>query len=108
MSDNAIYFGRFENRGDVEIEYDTKLDKGVEIIVAAYEEGGYDGWSFVLYKDKDGLLFEVNAIHCSCYGLESQFEPEETSIDALMKREFYSFNAEIHKALIKYKNEEQS
>ena len=57
-----------------------------EILYAVYEAGGYDGAAFVLYK-RDGKLFEVHASHCSCYGLENQWKPEETTWAALAIRQ---------------------
>lgn len=58
---------------------------GVEIILASYTYEDYSGDAFVLFR-KDGQLFEVNGGHCSCYGLEGQWEPEETSVEALRHR----------------------
>lgn len=58
---------------------------GAIIHLAWYGYGDYSGSSFVLYE-KDGKLYEVNAGHCSCNGLEGQWEPEETSIEALRIR----------------------
>ncbi|MGL5703611.1 MAG: hypothetical protein ACRCW5_10940 [Cetobacterium sp.] len=65
------------------IKQDTLDD--VEILIAAYVYEDYDGSAFVLFK-RDGKLYEVNGSHCSCYGLECQWEPEETTVEALMKR----------------------
>jgi hypothetical protein len=60
--------------------------KGVEILLAAYyDPWGYSGLAFVLFQ-RDGGLYEVNASHCSCYGLEGQWSPEETTIKALRAR----------------------
>ena len=59
--------------------------KDVEILLASYEYENYEGEAFVLFR-RDGKLWEVNASHCSCYGLENQWEPEETTIDALRHR----------------------
>ena len=56
-----------------------------EVLLASYRTGSYDGEAFVLFS-RGGKLFEVNASHCSCYGLEGQWEPEETSVAALMSR----------------------
>ncbi len=58
-----------------------------EILVAAYEidGSGYEGSAYVLYK-KDGKLFEVEGSHCSCMGLEGQWEPDETTADTLRER----------------------
>lgn len=64
---------------------ESDLD-GCEILLASYgEDGGWDGVAFVLFR-RDGTLYEVNGSHCSCYGLEGQWEPEETSIAALIER----------------------
>ncbi len=59
--------------------------QGCEILLAYYCYEDYSGEAFVLYR-KDGQIFEVNGSHCSCYGLEGQWEPEETSVDELMHR----------------------
>jgi hypothetical protein len=64
--------------GDAELE-------GVEILLASYGTPSYEGYAFVLFR-KDGLLFEVNGSHCSCYGLEGQWEPEETTVESLRHR----------------------
>lgn len=63
---------------------DSDLD-GCEIICASYTYENYSGSAWVLFR-KDGKLFEVNGGHCSCYGLEDQWVPEETSLDALRMR----------------------
>lgn len=51
--------------------------EGANILFASYGGGGYDGSAFVLFE-KEGKLFEVGAGHCSCYGLEGMWDPEET------------------------------
>ncbi len=61
-----------------------------EIIFAAYGGGSYDGIAIVVYK-KGGTLYEVNGSHCSCYGLEDQWDPEETSVDALRMRKLNTY-----------------
>ncbi|MGL5284386.1 MAG: hypothetical protein ACRC8W_22010 [Plesiomonas shigelloides] len=65
---------------DFDIKPETLSD--IEILFAAYEYEDYDGSAFVLFK-QDGKLYEVNGGHCSCYGLEGQWEPEETSVEYL-------------------------
>lgn len=57
----------------------------VNILLASYTYEDYSGDAFVLYE-KDGKLFEVHGGHCSCYGLEGQWEPEETTVEALRHR----------------------
>lgn len=56
-----------------------------EIIFSYYSYEDYEGDAFVLYH-KDGRLFEVHGGHCSCYGLEGQWDPEETTYAALSMR----------------------
>lgn len=63
-----------------------------EILYAGYEYQDYSGSAFVLYE-RDGKLYEVNGSHCSCYGLEGQWRPEETSWAALAMREPSNYGA---------------
>ena len=57
----------------------------INILFASYGTDNYTGEGFVLFE-RDGKLFEVNGSHCSCFGLEGQFNPEETTIEALKHR----------------------
>lgn len=77
-------FGTDENSNWVKTP--IVLLEGVEILLAYYLNEDYSGEAFVLLRDKEGKLFEVNGNHCSCYGLEDQWEPEETSIESLRHR----------------------
>ena len=56
-----------------------------DVLIATYEQEDYEGSAFVLFTD-GGRLFEVNGSHCSCYGLEDCWRPEETSWEALAIR----------------------
>lgn len=68
--------------------------EGVTVLLASYTYEDYSGDAFVLFE-RGGKLYEVNGSHCSCHGLsessyddatETQWQPEETSIDALRHR----------------------
>lgn len=59
------------------------------LLFAEYDTGDYEGSAFVLFR-LDGKLFEVNASHCSCMGLEGQWEPTECTLASLKMRKFYS------------------
>jgi hypothetical protein len=59
--------------------------KGAEILLASYGTPSYEGYAFVLFR-RDGKLYEVNGGHCSCYGLEGQWDPEETTSESLRHR----------------------
>ena len=61
---------------------------GIELVVAYMSEGsgGCDSDAFIVFR-KDGKLYEVNGGHCSCYGFEGQWEPEETNVAAIIQRQ---------------------
>lgn len=60
-----------------------------EVLLAWYEYEDYSGSARVVYRRGDDY-YEVTGGHCSCYGLEDQWEPEKydrsTLIQALMLR----------------------
>lgn len=69
----------------------SEVDK-YEILVAYESVGswGCDSSSWILLRDKEtGELFETHGGHCSCYGFEGQFEPEETTVEYLKSDKFY-------------------
>jgi hypothetical protein len=68
---------------DFEIEASALM--GATVIVASYTYEDYSGDAYVLFE-RDGKLFEVHGGHCSCYGLEGQWEPEEADRDAIIHR----------------------
>ncbi len=74
-----------EKKEAMKAELEKEQWKGIDVILASYEYEDYSGDAFVLFK-KDGKLYEVNAGHCSCYGLEGQWEPEETTVESLLHR----------------------
>ncbi len=73
------------------IESKQKMDKAVEkfkdinILFASYEYEDYSGNAWVLFEQEQ-KLYEVNGSHCSCYGLEGQWEPEDVSLKELEHR----------------------
>jgi hypothetical protein len=65
---------------------DKKVDReGVNILFASYGSANYEGSAWVMYE-KDGELYEVNGSHCSCYGLEDQWSPEEVLLAEVENR----------------------
>lgn len=58
--------------------------EGCNVLFAAYE-CEYEGKALVVFL-RDGHLYEVNGSHCSCYGLEDQWDEEETTVEALRHR----------------------
>lgn len=68
---------------------------GVEILYAAYTESGYFGQSLVFFK-KDGVFYIVDASHCSCHGLEGQWDPIETN-EASLREEVLAKSKQCYK-----------
>jgi hypothetical protein len=81
------FYGNFSCVEDVIGAFDIKEAdlKDATIIAAVYDGGGYDGSAMVVFR-KEGKLYEVHGSHCSCYGLEGQWSPEETTLEALQFR----------------------
>ncbi len=59
--------------------------KNVHILFASYGYENYVGQAWVLFE-QDGKLYEVNGGHCSCHGLEGQWEPEDVLLEELEHR----------------------
>ena len=75
-----------------------------ELIYSNYRMDGYEGSALILYE-RDEVLWEVHGDHCSCYGLEGQWDPEETSYEILYIQlirkdsSYYSFRDELMEIL---------
>jgi hypothetical protein len=86
------FYGDFEGYWDILREFEepeeTLMDS--EVIFADYERGQLEGEAMVVFLRDDSplgnepRLYCVHASHCSCRGLEGQWEPEETTIKALV------------------------
>lgn len=87
LKGHTIFLGDFEDEQDVinSFEETQNVLNGAHVLLAHYEIDGYEGSAFVLFE-RDGKFYEVNGGHCSCYGLEGQWEPEETSVAELVHR----------------------
>jgi hypothetical protein len=70
-----IFEGSFENWEDVESAFEFNSEGDVYPIFAAYDIDGYEGSAVVLFIEH-GNLYLNEGSHCSCYGLENQWEPE--------------------------------
>lgn len=101
-----MYLNDWKDSGQAGMLQDFGIEEsaltGAEVIFASYTYENYSGSAFVLFR-KAGELFEVNAGHCSCYGLseqgygpsdaETQWSPESTTVEALLQRiEHYDFD----------------
>ena len=57
----------------------------INILFASYSTGNYEGDAWVLFEE-NGELFEVSGSHCSCYGLEGQWDREPVVLEELKNR----------------------
>lgn len=82
-----VYLGNWDGLDDVlrDFAVDKSVVKGYRVIVAGYSYEDYSGSAFVLLK-KGHKYYEVHGSHCSCYGLEGQFDIEESSKASLKHR----------------------
>ena len=94
-----LKFIDFENMSDAEVldkiasDYEVAPEKLAEvtILVAAQDEGGYAGASwFLVHDNATGKLQIVDGGHCSCYGFEGQWEPDNTDVEYLLSDKFYA------------------
>lgn len=75
----ALYIEGFNSREDVEEKFRVSLPPTIEILIAIYRQHDYEGYAHVLYADRSTTpaeLYDVHGSHCSCYGLEGQWEPK--------------------------------
>jgi hypothetical protein len=96
-NDQRRYFGDWDSIDDVRRAFSTETPVDDEVVLACYTGGGYDGSALVVFRH-DGKLFEVYGSHCSCYGLEGQWEPEETTPAALAIRDLWMLDEEAKRA----------
>lgn len=75
----------FDNsRYSAEVDYEfLKNFENIEWLFGSYTYESYSGDAYVLFK-RDGKLFVVSGGHCSCYGLEGQWDPTETTMEAVL------------------------
>jgi len=56
-----------------------------DVLFASYTNPGYSGDAVVIFE-RDGAPLEVSGSHCSCFGLEGQWEPARVTWAALALR----------------------
>jgi hypothetical protein len=96
------YFDIFESIEDVWNEFNIVAADVTdeEIVLAAYCYEDYSGSAIVVYR-REEKLFLVEGSHCSCYGLEGQWSPDETLPGALHMMDLSSYFDDDVKAALK-------
>ena len=81
------YFENFDGIDSVHANFGIPSEtvKDEEVLYAYYGYGCYCGSATVLFQ-RDGKLYEELSSHCSCYGLENTWSPEEVTWDQLAVR----------------------
>lgn len=79
-----FYEGCFEGIQDVISNFNIKETEleDVIIIFATYTQEDYEGWAEVIFA-KGGELYMVTGSHCSCFGLEDQWDPIKVEVGVL-------------------------
>ena len=97
------YFNGFEDKKAIaeQFEIDISELESCNIVFAAYTCESYEGSALILFEKND-KLYEVSGSHCSCNGLEGQWQPEETSLEALKMRDvnYYGFQGDLKSLFI--------
>lgn len=96
MQEESVYDGFTDNQ-DIISNYEAPADAldGAIVHLAVYRYEDLSGSSSVIFE-KEGKLFEVYGSHCSCYGLEEQWSPSETSWGALELRDYPEDETHAH------------
>jgi hypothetical protein len=71
-----VYQGSFGSWADVRREFEMDLAEPDDVIYADYDTPSYEGYANVIYRQGDRYYWAYGS-HCSCYGLEGQWDPEE-------------------------------
>ena len=71
-----VYRGWFESWADVQRDFQMDVPEPDDVIYAEYDTPCYEGYANVIYRNGDRYYWAYGS-HCSCYGLEGQWDPEE-------------------------------
>lgn len=83
---NRNYAGSFEKWEDVIANFGGECPKKEpRFVFGQYETPSYEGYATVI-TSPDGKSFDVTeGSHCSCYGLEGQWEPTKHNVSEIRK-----------------------
>lgn len=87
---------KHEGYAAMRADFDEKdIPPAGDVLFAFYSYENYSGYAFVLFQRGDDV-FEVNGSHCSCNGLEGQWDPKPTTWAALSMRKMVSGQSEYY------------
>jgi hypothetical protein len=70
-----LYLGDFGSWADVAKQFEADIGDEPELAYAIYDIDGYEGSANVVFR-RDGVWYMARGSHCSCMGLEGQWELE--------------------------------
>lgn len=79
-----VYQGAFDSWSDVCREFHEVIDLPDEVLLAVYDCHDYEGHATIIYRQADRYYW-AGGSHCSCYGLEDQWSPEEYTAEQLVE-----------------------
>jgi hypothetical protein len=79
-----VYRGEFGSWADVQREFEMEVPEPDQLIYVEYDAGWYEGSANVIYRVGDRFYWAYGS-HCSCYGLEGQWDPEEYDAHQLVE-----------------------
>lgn len=84
-----VFFGNWSDLQDMRAAFadykeESPVPHDIDVVFASYNTESYEGDAIVVFR-RDGKLFESHGSHCSCYGLEDQWGPEEATVESLKK-----------------------
>ena len=83
---NREYHIDFESWEDVMRSFDLHPSDQLEeppFVFAEYDYSNWEGQAEVVYSYNGIIFYYVSGSHCSCFGLEEQWDPEEYDIEAI-------------------------
>lgn len=85
---DPVYAGGFDGRESVFGNFRKEDDPDIQILYANYQEEYYEGYaSVVYYRKSTKKYYEAYGSHCSCFGLEDQWDGDEEIVPTeLLKR----------------------
>lgn len=99
----SVYFDIFSSWRDVQREFGMN-EPEPDVLFAAYEYESYSGEALVVFR-RGGELWTVHGSHCSCYGLEEQWSPDQATPQQLRHMVSASHDEWFDALITRYKAE---
>lgn len=88
-----MYLEQWSDWSDVQNDFQISVPEPETVFLAYYNNQDYSGTAYLLYYDM-GYYYWAQGSHCSCMGLEDQFDPtiytnKNSFMEAIEKYNFY-------------------